>query len=129
MTIYLILLSFSGLGSIFIIVKNYLKFNDVFEEEAARHITLQIFFREFENHIAAPIKNFLETKFVPLLFKKTEKISHQARIYILKIENKLLKFNNYVKGKRQIKENGNASEYVQKLNGFKNNGESEDSPA
>lgn len=121
MTIYIVSLAFSGLGILFITIKNFLKFERIYKKNketmpGAEH---SLFFSELDKHIIFPIKNFLETKFLPLIFKKTEKIAHQARIYILKFENKILKFNNYIKGKRILKENGVPSEYVQKLNGFK----------
>lgn len=121
MTIYIVSLAFSGLGILFITIKNFLKFDRIYKQnkEIAREIGNSLFFSEIEKYIVFPVKNFLETKFIPFIFKKTEKIAHQIRIYILKFENKILKFNNYIKGKRILKENGIPSDYVQKLNGFK----------
>ena len=73
-------------------------------------------FSEIEQYIILPIQNFIHNSLIPFIYKKIEKISRSFRIYILKLENKMFKFNNYIRGRRIIKENGAAtSEYLQKL--------------
>lgn len=117
MIIYLIILSLSGAGSLFIIIRNFARFQN-FEQDDEKIALLKkrSFFYEAEKYIAEPFKNLFENKFVPFVFKKIEKIAHQARIHILKFENKILKFNNYIKGKRILKTNSESSEYIKKIN-------------
>jgi len=118
MTIYLIFLSLSGSGSLFIIIRNFARFQNLHEDsEEIALLKHRSFFHEAEKYIAEPLKIFFENRFVPFLYKKIEKIAHQARIYILKFENKILKFNNYIKGKRILKINREPSEYIKKING------------
>lgn len=117
MTIYLIILSLSGFGILFIVIKNFVKFQNIYDDR--EKITLlyhRSFFHEAEKYIAEPIKLFFKKSFIPFVYKKIEKIAHQARIKILKFENKILKFNNYIKGKRILKIGGEPSEYVKKIN-------------
>ena len=122
MIIYLIILSLSGAGSLFIIIRNFARFQNL--EQNGEEIVLlkhRSFFHEVEKYIANPFKNFFENKFIPFVYKKIEKIAHQARIKILKFENKILKFNNYIKGKRILKTNGEPSDYIKKINGGNGN--------
>lgn len=123
MIIYFIFLSLSGAGSLFIIIRNFARFQNF--EQTDDEIALlkhRSFFHEAEKYIAEPLKFFFENRFIPFLYKKIEKSAHQARIYILKFENKILKFNNYIKGKRILKTNGEPSEYIKKINGGNGNG-------
>lgn len=118
MIIYLIILFLSGAGSLFIIIRNFARFQNLEQnDEEIALLKHRSFFHEAEKYIAEPFKNLFENKFTPFIYKKIEKIAHQARIYILKFENKILKFNNYIKGKRILKTNGEPSEYIKKING------------
>ena len=120
MSIYITLLFFSGAGGAVIIIRNFLKVRYLTQrEQGLKYHAARSFFGEIEKHFVIPLKNFWETRFIPVFYKKIEKISGWFRIYILKFENKIFKFNSYIRGKRIIKENGNASDYMQKLNGFK----------
>lgn len=125
MNILLTLLFFSGAGSAVIIIKNLLRARR-FEKngENINFKNLPSFWSEAEQYIVEPLKHIIHNHFIPTVYKEIERISGWFRIYILKLENKLFKFKSYIRGKRIIKENGNAaSEYLQKLNGFKQNGE------
>ena len=122
MEIWIILLFFSAAGSAALIVRNLSRLHYLYRNEKKSDVKTQPFFSEAEQYIVIPIKNFWEGNFIPFLYKEIEKISRQFRIYVLKLENKLFKFNSYIRGKRIIKENGTSSEYLQKLNGFKENG-------
>lgn len=120
MDTYIILLSFSGLGSIAIITRNFFKFRGVLNSESnIRGLNNHSIFRGIEKYISAPLKQIWDKKIIPFFYKEIEKFGRKFRIYILKAENKIFQFNNYIKGRRIIKENGTPSEYVQKLNGFK----------
>jgi len=119
MAIYIILLSFSGAGCAFIIVKNFLRYEKNLQNGGAEKPVNYSIFVEIEKKIIIPAKNFFDARITPLIYKRAEKIIRKSRIYILKIENKILKFNNYIQGKRALQDNGKTSEYVKKLNGFK----------
>lgn len=117
--IYIILLFFSGALSLVIIVRNFFRvFRAVKNGENINLNQDYSVFDKADQYIAAPLKLFFESRFLPLFYKEIEKIGRQSRIYILKIENKLFKFISYIRGKRIIKEGGNPSEYIQKLGGF-----------
>lgn len=121
MTIYIVLLFFSGAGSAAIIARNILRMHRIYQKNGQDFdlAVVYSFFDEAEQRVVVPIKNFWEYRFIPFIYKEVEKFSRQFRIYILKLENKLFRFHGYVRGKRIIKENGTASEYMRKLNGFK----------
>lgn len=122
MTIYIVLFSSSLLGGFAIIIRNFFRFKHILDNEQKRELAQRnSFFYEFEKYVACPLKAVWQNKFIPVFYKEVEKAAHQFRIYTLKMENKLLKFNNYIKGKRVIKENAIPSEYMQKLNAFKQN--------
>lgn len=114
MSTYIYLMAFSGFFSVIILAKNFLRFKNLEYKEMdfSNHVS---FFSEIEKYIGAYLKNFWANKFIPAMFKEIEKLAHQFRIYMMKVENKLFKFNNYVKGKRILKENSVPSEYVRKL--------------
>ncbi len=119
MAIYVILLFFSGILSLTIIARNFFRvFRAAKNGEDINLNQNYSVFDKADKYIAAPIKFFFENRFLPALYKEIEKFFRQSRIYILKIENRLFKFINYMKGKRIIRENGNPSEYIQKLNGL-----------
>ena len=124
MIIWIVLLFFSGAGIATILAKNLLTLRHLkLNEENLERLNFRAFFSEIEQYIILPIQNFIHNSLIPFIYKKIEKISRSFRIYILKLENKMFKFNNYIRGRRIIKENGAvASEYLQKLNGFKQNG-------
>lgn len=124
MSIYIILIFFSGAGSAALIARNILRTRRIYQNGQDFDLSgVYSFFDEAEQRVVVPLKNFWEYRFIPFIYKEVEKFSRQFRIYILKLENKLFRFHGYVRGKRIIKENGAASEYVQKLNGFKENGD------
>lgn len=116
MATYIVLISFSGVGSIVIIARNFFKFKHLLNSEnSINHFDNHSVFGGIEKYISLPMKKIWDNKFIPFFYKEIEKFGRKFRIYVLKVENKVFQFNNYIKGKRIIKENGTPSEYVQKL--------------
>ena len=58
------------------------------------------FFRDYYEIIIVPLLNFWKEIGYPHILKEVEKKISRTRIYILKIENNLLRFRDYVRGKR-----------------------------
>ncbi|HEY4510307.1 MAG TPA: hypothetical protein VJJ73_00535 [Candidatus Paceibacterota bacterium] len=85
------------------------------------------FFRDYYEIIIVPLLNFWKEIGYPHILKEVEKKISRTRIYILKIENNLLRFRDYVRGKREIHsqngsllKNGNGTAYWQGVHEAKN---------
>lgn len=124
MTIYLIIFILSAGGIIFLTTKQSLKIKAINEEElrAAEQVSNVQFLKSFLEEIFTPVYDFWDTKIIPKIYHKSEKTTHRVRILTLKAERILHKLANYIRGKRELKINGNASVYLQNLNSKVKNG-------
>lgn len=69
------------------------------------------FFYDISSRIIMPVAAFLHDSLAPKLYKEFEIIISKIRINVLKIERLLLHLTHYIRGKQEIKKNGNAHPY------------------
>jgi len=77
-------------------------------------------FSDFHNYIIIPSINYWKNSILPNIYKEFEKSVSRFRINLLKIEGWLLKLTNYIRGKRNIQNNGYPSDYWKDVNDSKN---------
>lgn len=80
----------------------------------------QDFWSDFYELLIIPSIRFYQGKIIPFLLKEVEKIARRLRIINLKLECLLLRFTNYIKGKRELQNGKCSSAFWQELKNTKN---------
>jgi hypothetical protein len=108
----------SGIGIAVMLSTQVLKIKKLPSKElkSAEYVSNAHFLKDILKNLFIPVYNFWDIKIIPRIYHVSEKIAHKMRIYVLKTEKSLLKLTNYIKGKREIKNNGNASKFLRNLN-------------
>ncbi len=89
------------------------------------------FWSDFYALFVVPVERVYQEKIRSATYKEIEKLARRFRIIVLRVECLLLRFSEYVKGKRTMQNNGNGhrSHYWEQLNNCKKNlNDSADSP-
>ena len=90
------------------------------EELMVKLQTSKRLFVDFQDYVVAPTVNFWNSSVLPNVYKEFEKFVSRFRVNVLKIEGWLLKLTNYIRGKRNVQNNGCSSDYWKDMNSFKN---------
>ena len=121
MSIFITTAVLSAIGIIFIIVRHLDYVRNAASEDFSRRIrgtkSLRKTLREW---ILIPLIKIWDDKMRIWLYGNIEKGAHKFRGVVLKIERRILKFTNYIRGKREIGKNRNHSEYWKDIHNFKN---------
>ncbi|MFH0803572.1 MAG: hypothetical protein V1877_00410 [Candidatus Tagabacteria bacterium] len=90
------------------------------EEFFFRYNSAKPFWQDFHDLFVVPTIRLHQEKVRPAAYKEIEKLARRFRIIILRIECLLLRFSEYVRGKRVMSSNGHKSHYWEQLNNCKN---------
>ena len=102
------------------------------EEFFSRYNSAKPFWQDFHDLLVVPTIRFHQEKARPAAYKEIEKLARRFRIIILRVECLLLKFSEYIRGKRVMSSNGHKpacnasrsdagrSHYWEQLNNCKN---------
>lgn len=90
------------------------------EEFFSRYNSAKPFWQDFHDLFVVPTIRFHQEKARPAAYKEIEKLARRFRIIILRVECLLLKFSEYIRGKRVMSSNGHKSHYWEQLNNCKN---------
>ncbi len=90
------------------------------EEFYSRYNSRQPFWQEFHDFFVVPTIRIHQEKVRPAAYKEIEKLIRRFRIIVLRVECLLLRFTEYIRGKRVMSSNGHKSHYWEQLNNCKN---------
>ncbi len=126
----IILVIISGGGMLYLVGNRFRTVRIIEEKELLVKLqSSKSLFADFYTYIIVPTVNFWSNSVLPNLYKESEKTVSRFRINVLRIEHWLLKLTNYIRGKRQVQNNGSQTEYWKDLNESKNgNGNGEKKP-
>lgn len=118
------LITFSGLGMIFIFGRRLIEARKLEKEELSRRINPhQLSFKSLSVAFLRFLKNLFKNIFIPFLYRVIERIIFNLGLFVKKIEKSLLKLDNYIRGKYKLikkSNNGNGSKYWEDIIDFKN---------
>ncbi len=118
--IVILLISFIGIAVF--IGRRFLSIKNLSDEEVLyRMESTKPFGDDLRDLMIAPIAIIVREKAKPFVYKEIEKLTRRFRIMFLKIECRLLRFAEYIRGKRIMQKNCQpSSPYWQNLNDLKN---------
>ena len=85
-------------------------------------------FHDINARIVIPFAVFLHDTLSPKIYKEFEIIISKFRINVLRMERLLLQLANYIRGKREVKMNGNGHPYWNQVSGSDSKDKNEDKP-
>ena len=125
--IYIALLSAAGIA--FIFSKGVSFTRAMPKEEFERRLgETRPVFHDINARIIIPFAVFLHDSFSPKIYKEFEIVISKFRINVLRMERLLLQLANYIRGKREVKMNGNSHPYWNQVNGADSKDKNEDKP-
>lgn len=126
--VYAALLSAAGIA--FLVFKGVSFARAMPKEEFERRLNeSKPIFHDINARIIIPSVVFLHDSLSPKIYKEFEIIISKLRISALRAERLLLRLANYIRGKREVKMNGNSHPYWNQLSGLDSKDKSEDKPA
>jgi len=113
--VYLIV--FSGIGMAFLVLKHLKEVRIMSKGELIEKLKeSKPLISDFQEYTFIPMINFWHDIFLPRLFREGERVISKFRILVLRVERKLLQLTNYIRGKRELKINGqNKSPYWEEI--------------
>ena len=125
--IYMALLSAAGL--VFLFSKGVSFARALPKEEFERRLNeTKPVFHDINARIIIPFAVFIHDFLSPKIYKEFEIIISKFRINVLRMERLLLQLANYIRGKREVKMNGNSHPYWNQVNGADSKDKNEDKP-
>ena len=128
MFIYIALLSAVGLVFLFLRGVSFARALPKEEFEQRLNETRPVF-HDINARIIIPFAVFLHNSFSPKIYKEFEIIISKFRINTLRMERLLLRLVNYIRGKREVKMNGNGHPYWNQVNSADSKDKNENKPA
>lgn len=134
MTTLLILFLISFVGLAVVLGRGISRLKAIPKEEfLPRYNETKPFWSDFYELVVVPASRVHQEKVRPKVYKEIEKLARRFRIIVLRIECLLLRFSEYIRGKRVMPPNGmngRKSHYWEQLNNCKNgvNGNGETPP-
>ena len=126
--IYMALLS--AVGAVFLFSRGVSFARALPKEEFERRFNeTKPVFHDINARIIVPVAVFLLDFLSPKIYKEFEIIISKFRINVLRMERLLLQLANYIRGKREVKMNGNSHPYWNQVNGADSKDKNEDKPA
>ncbi len=121
MIFFLILLAISIVSLVALLAPSFLRIKELRKEEIQINVnSVKPFWLDFHNLFVVPVVRVHQENVRPTTYKEIEKMTRRFRIIILKIECLLMRFTEYIRGKRTIAANGHKSHYWEQLNNCKN---------
>src|SRR3989339_1454305 len=114
--IYIALLSAAGITFLFSKGVSFARAMPKEEFEQRLNETRPVF-HDINARIIIPFAVFLHDSFSPKIYKEFEIVISKFRINVLRTERLLLSLANYIRGKREVKMNGNSHPYWNQLSG------------
>jgi hypothetical protein len=120
--IYFLILLLISIGVLALFFgKRFLELKAIPKEEIlSRHDSAKPFWSEFHSLFVVPTIRVHQEKLRPTTYKEIEKMARRFRIILLRIECLLMRFTDYIRGKRMMATNGHKSHYWEQLNNCKN---------
>jgi len=126
--IYIALLSAAGI--VFLFSKGVSFARALPKEEFERRLgETRPVFHDINTRIIVPFAVFLHDSLSPKIYKEFEIVISKFRINVLRTERLLLRLANYIRGKREVKMNGNSHPYWNQVGGADSKDKNEDKPA
>jgi len=126
--IYIALLSAAGI--VFLFSKGVSFARALPKEEFERRLgETRPVFHDINARIIVPFAVFLHDSLSPKIYKEFEIVISKFRINVLRTERLLLRLANYIRGKREVKMNGNSHPYWNQVGGADSKDKNEDKPA
>ena len=126
--IYIALLSAAGIA--FLFSKGVSFARALPKEEFERRLgETRPVFHDINTRIIVPFAVFLHDSLSPKIYKEFEIVISKFRINVLRTERLLLRLANYIRGKREVKMNGNSHPYWNQVGGADSKDKNEDKPA
>lgn len=125
MTLFLIYATaLSCFGLIVLIAQGLREFNRIDSDEfLTKARETKPIFHDLKIHIWVPVANYFHAVIIPIIYKEFEIVISRVRINVLRIERLLLQLANYIRGKREVKINGQHHHY---WGGFGKNNKEDD---
>ena len=121
MIFFLILLVISVVALIALLAPSFLSIKDLRKEEMQVGVNSEKpFWVDFHNLFVVPVIRVHQENVRPTTYKEIEKMARRFRIIVLRIECLLLRFSEYIRGKRVMSSNDHKSHYWEQLNNCKN---------
>ncbi len=121
MIFFLILLAISVVALALLLVPGFLRIKDLKKEEIQSGFSsTKTFWIDFHNLFVVPVVRVHRENVRPTTYKEIEKMARRFRIIVLRIECLLLRFSEYIRGKRVMSSGGHKSHYWEQLNNCKN---------
>lgn len=121
---------FSAAGAVFLFSKGLSFARALPREEFERKLNeTKPVFHDINAKIIVLFAVFLHDSFSPKIYKEFEIIISKSRLNVLRMERLLLHLANYIRGKREIKMNGNSHPYWNQVGGSEPKEKNEDKPA
>ena len=127
MIFFLILLAISVSVLIALLAPSFLRIKGLKKEEIQAGLnSTKPFWFDFHNLFVAPAVRVHRENVRPTTYKEIEKMARRFRIIVLRVECLLLRFSEYIRGKRVMSSNGHKSHYWEQLNNCKNGASKEE---
>ena len=108
----------SAVGAVFLFSRGVSFARALPKEEFERRFSeTRPVFHDINARIIIPFAVFLHDSLSPKIYKEFEIVISKFRINVLRIERLLLQLANYIRGKREVKMNGNSHPYWNQLSG------------
>jgi len=120
----------SAVGAVFLFSRGVSFARALPKEEFERRFSeTRPVFHDINARIIIPFAVFLHDSLSPKIYKEFEIVISKFRINVLRTERLLLQLANYIRGKREVKMNGNSHPYWNQVNGADSKDKNEDKPA
>ena len=120
----------SAVGAVFLFSRGVSFARALPKEEFERRFSeTRPVFHDINARIIIPFAVFLHDSLSPKIYKEFEIVISKFRINVLRTERLLLQLANYIRGKREVKMNGNSHPYWNQANGADSKDKNEDKPA
>jgi hypothetical protein len=121
MIFFLILLLVSCGGLVALLMRGFPRLKTFPKSELlSRCDSAKPFWQDFYEFLVVPAIRIHRENVRPTAYKEIEKMARRFRIVVLRIECLLLRFAEYIRGKRVMSSNGHKSHYWEQLNNCKN---------
>jgi len=119
----------SAVGAVFLFSRGVSFARALPKEEFERRFSeTRPVFHDINARIIIPFAVFLHDSLSPKIYKEFEIVISKFRINVLRTERLLLQLANYIRGKREVKMNGNSHPYWNQVNGADSKDKNEDKP-
>ena len=121
MILPLVLLTVAFCSLAVLLGRDFLRIRKFSKEELLKGIRgTDFFWNEFHDFFVSPVVRIHQENVRPKTYKEMEKLARRFRIIALRSECLLMRFSEYLRGKRTMQGNGHKSHYWEQLNNCKN---------